>query len=60
MDINGLHQIVNNLRDDFKDFKKNDFAHLSEKVDKLGSKVAWIVGIISGLTLVANVLLRVL
>jgi len=60
MDINGLHQIVNNLRDDFKDFKKNDFTHLSEKVDKLGIKVGWIVGTISALTLIANVLLRVL
>ena len=60
MDINGLHQIVNNLRDDFKEFKKNDFHGLEAKVDKLGSKVAWIVGIISALTLVGNALLRVL
>lgn len=60
MDINGLHEIVNNLRDDFKDFKKNDFTHLEEKVDKLGVKVGWIVGIISGLTLVVNILLRIL
>ena len=60
MDINGLHLLIGYLREDFKDFKKNDFAHLSERVEKLGTKVAWIVGIISGLTLLVNVLLRVL
>ena len=60
MDIQGLHQLIIFLREDFKAFKNNEFTHLSEKVDKLGSKVAWIVGIISGLTLVANILLRVL
>ena len=60
MDLNGLHQLIGYLREDFKDFKKNDFRHLSERVDGLSKRVAWIVGIISGLTLVGNVLLRVL
>jgi len=41
-------------------FITNDFKHLDEKVDKLGVKVAWIVGIISALTLVGNALIRVL
>ncbi len=41
-------------------FIGNDFKHLDEKVDKLGVKVAWIVGAISALTLIGNVLLRVL
>ncbi len=41
-------------------FIGNDFKHLDEKVDRLGVKVAWIVGIISALTLVGNTLLRVL
>lgn len=67
MDINGLHSLIGYLREDFKSFKNNDFHNLQDKVegvekkvDKLGLKVAWIVGIISGLTLLANVLLRVL
>ncbi len=59
MDINGLHEIVNNLRNDFRDFKNNDFAHLKEKVDKLVVKVALIVGGISALTIVANIVARV-
>ncbi len=59
MDINGLHQIVNNLRDDFKEFKNNDFAHLEEKVDKLVVKVALIVGGISALTVVANIIAKI-
>jgi len=59
MDINGLHQIVNNLRDDFKEFKNNDFAHLEEKVDKLVVKVALIVGGISALAVVINILARI-
>lgn len=60
MDIQGLHQLIIFLREDFKAFKNNEFTHLSEKVEKLGVKIAWIVGIISALTLVANVLLRTL
>ena len=59
MDIDGLHQLINYLREDFKSFKKNDFAHLSEKVDKLIVKIALIVGAISALTVVANILVRV-
>lgn len=35
MDINGLHQLIGYLREDFKLFKKNDFGHLRDKVDKL-------------------------
>lgn len=59
MDINGLHQLINYLRDDFKDFKKNDFTHLEEKVDKLVVKIALIVGGISVLAVVANIIARV-
>jgi len=63
MDIDGLHELVKNLREDFNAFKTNDFHNfhtLQEKVDKLGVKVGWIVGIISALTLVANILIRFL
>ena len=60
MDLNGLHQLIGYLREDFKNFQNNEFHDLRLKVEKLGTKVAWIVGIISGLTIVANVLLRVL
>ena len=67
MDLNGLRQLIKNLREDFQNFKTNDFHNLESKVDrldcrmdKLSTKVAWIVGIISALGLVANILLRVL
>ncbi len=60
MDLNGLHEIVKNLREDFLIFKNNDFHSLEKKVEKLSSKVAWIVGTISALTLVGNILLRLL
>jgi len=59
MDIDGLHEIVKNLREDFKAFKENDFVHLEEKVDKLVVKVALIVGGISTLTIIANILVRI-
>jgi len=59
MDLGGLHQLINYLREDFKDFKKNDFAHLEDKVDKLVVKIALIVGAISALTVVANIIARV-
>ena len=59
MDINGLHQLINYLREDFKEFKNNEFTHLSEKVEKLVVKIALIVGAISALTVVANILVRV-
>jgi len=44
MDINGLHQIVIFLREDFKTFRNNEFKHLSERVDKLSVKIAWMLG----------------
>ena len=59
MDINGLHEIVKNLREDFLTFKNNDFSCLEKKVDKIAVKVALIVGAISALTVVANILARV-
>ena len=59
MDINGLHEIVKNLREDFNLFKTNDFHALEEKTDgiekavsKLSVKIAWIMGgftVINGL-----------
>ena len=66
MEINELHLLIGYLREDFKDFKKNDFGHLSEKVEKieekinkLALKIAVIVGAISALTVVINILVRV-
>lgn len=60
MDIQGLHQLIGYLREDFKSFQNNEFHSLQLKVDKLAIKVALIVGAISALTLVGNVLIRVL
>lgn len=60
MDINGLHQLIGYLRDDFKDFKKNDFTHLEEKVDKLSTKIAWILGGFTVLNGLVWVLIKIL
>ena len=66
MEINELHLLIGYLREDFKDFKKNDFRHLSEKVEKieekinkLALKIAVIVGAISAVTVIINILARV-
>ena len=59
MDINGLHEIVKKLREDFLTFKNNEFRCVEKKVDKIAVKVALIVGAISALTVVANILARV-
>ena len=52
MDIDGLHLLVGYLREDFKAFRNNEFKHLSDRVDKLSTKIAWIMGgftVINGL-----------
>ena len=66
MEISELHLLIGYLREDFKDFKKNDFTHLSEKVEKieekinkLALKIAVIVGAISAVTVIINILVRV-
>ena len=66
MEINELHLLIGYLREDFKDFKNNDFGHLSEKVEKieekinkLAFKIAVIVGAISAVTVVINILAKV-
>lgn len=60
MNVDELHLLIGYLREDFKEFKKNEFAHLVEKVDRLSIRVALIVGAISALTVVANILVRIL
>jgi len=60
MTVKELFEYVKEFKGEFKIFKSNDFHELEIKVDKIGTKVAWIVGIISALTLVANILLRTL
>ena len=60
MTVKELFEYVREFKTEFNTFKSNDFHELEIKVDKLGSRVAWIVGIISALTLVGNVLLRIL
>ena len=60
MTVKELFEYVKEFKEEFKEFKSNDFHELEVKVDKIGSRVAWIVGIISALTLVANILLRTL
>ena len=50
MDINGLHQLIGYLREDFKIFKKNDFKHLRDKVDAQGRTTVWLfITLIGGL-----------
>ena len=60
MTVKELFEYVKEFKEEFKEFKSNDFHELEVKVEKISTKVAWIVGIISALTLVGNVLLRVL
>ena len=60
MTVRELFEYVKEFKEEFKEFKTNDFNCLEKKVEKLSMKIAWIVGIISALTLVGNVLLRVL
>ena len=50
MDVNGLHQIIGYLREDFKAFKNNDFKHLREKVEGQGRTTFWLfITLIGGL-----------
>lgn len=60
MDIDGLHQLIGYLREDFKTFKNNEFKHLSERVDKLGVKIAWMLGGFTVLNGLVWVLIKVL
>ncbi len=60
MTVKELFEYVKEFKTEFNTFKSNDFHGLEAKVDKLSTKVAWIVGIISALSLISNVLLKVL
>ena len=60
MTVTELYELVKEFKKDFKDFKKNDFYHLECKVDKIATKVAWIAGGFFVLTVVVNVLIRIL
>ena len=60
MDIDGLHLLINYLREDFKSFKNNEFHSLEEKVDKLVWKIAAIFGGITVLVLGVQVAIRLL
>ena len=47
-----LYELIQELKDDFKDFKKNDFTHLKRKVDwafalLLGALVTLLVNIVA-------------
>lgn len=66
-DFGETKQLSKSTNKRLENFISNDFKHLGETVDKIDNrvgklsvKIAWIVGVISGLTLVGNVLLRVL
>lgn len=57
-----LGQVLS-MKEDFEHFKDNDFVHLRgvvdclvKKVTKISVKVAWIVGLISGASLLVHVL----
>lgn len=59
-DLGEAKQLSKTTNERLEKFIDNDFHALEEKVGKLSTKVAWVVGIISALTLVGNALLRVL
>ena len=69
MDTNGLNQIIGNLKeeilrdvkeikDDFHTFKTEEFYPLVKKVDKMWTKVAWVLGGYFVLNIVAWVVVR--
>lgn len=60
MDINGLHQLIGYLREDFKSFQNNEFHSLQLKVEKLSVKIAWILGGFTVLNGLIWVLIKVL
>lgn len=71
MDMNGIQKIVEGLKEeilrdvkemkeDFHNFKKEDFAPLVEKVGKIQTKVAWIVGGFSVLNIVVLIIFKLL
>lgn len=37
---------VDNFIELFNDFKKNDFAHLTEAVEKIGKRPSWLIAIV--------------
>ena len=59
MTVKELFEYVKEFKEEFKDFKSNDFHSLEEKVDKLVVKVALVVGGISVLAVIANIIARV-
>ena len=59
MTVKELFEYVKEFKEEFKAFKSNDFHELEKKVDKLVVKIALIVGGISALAVVANILARV-
>ncbi len=44
MTVKELFEYVKEFKEEFKEFKKNDFHGLEKKVDKLSVKIAWIMG----------------
>lgn len=60
MTVKELFEYVKEFKEEFKEFKSNDFHDLEKKVDKIGVKIAWIVGVISGVGIAINVLIKVL
>jgi len=55
MTIRELHELMQEFKAEFRDFKNNDFQHLKVKIDWL-----FAIGIASLLTLVANLLNKLL
>lgn len=44
MSIDELREVVEKLREDFDLFRSNDFHDLKKKVDRLSTKIIWIMG----------------
>lgn len=44
MTVKELFEYVKEFKEEFKDFKSNDFQCLEKKVDRLSVRIAWIMG----------------
>ena len=54
MTVRELYDIVKEFKEDFGEFKKNDFCHLESKVDRN----SWFIGIGIGLFMALQILLK--
>jgi len=60
MTVKEVFKELKDFKKEFTEFRNNEFFHLQERVDNLSVKIAWIVGIISTISVVINIIIRIL